>query len=1648
MKKWITILALLLTLQLNAQSVRESFEDPSFPPAGWQLLDGDADGNGWKRSDDSPSWGAIDGSHVAYSESVVDGVPLNPNNFLSLTKREIPSGVDLVISFWVGAGDAEHFAEKYSVVVNTSPRFTAAGFAQVLYEDELTSAEFKKVTIPIPESFWGRNAWIAIRHYGGESLLKVDDFRFEEVSVEKDAELLEISRPNSKAGLSTTEPVRILIKNNGNEPLSDFTVSFDIDGNNKVTETIAGPIEKDAVYEYTFTAMADLSVAGTYTINASIDFSGDEDLSNNDKSKEIISATPDISLYGYSWPVQDFISFDSALPLDTTILAYFQDEQYYGSRIQAMEYVNGDLFLFSSYMNQGINYPGNFFRISGTDWSVISKNAVSGELRPNDMTYDYSTNRMYAVQSYEDLPSALYTFDLETGQITEVAGMDSNILAIACKHTGQLYGIDSNGTLYTIDKQTGSTTLVGETGLALLLTSQSMAFDHNTGRLFFAITGNEGGLVEINPETANVTSLGKIGGGDNQISGLHTLFMPLMANSTVPANRAIHQETDTPIAVTFNKNISAGNLNRIAILDAGNTPVTGVAASVDGNVLTILHDDFAYDTEYTVTIYADAINDLLGPISWSFTTKLDPSGCFIPTEIAVVPGYYDADISWRSDGRSEEWEIRYGRTDEMPGGATTIKVDSNPYTLLNLDNNTSYSFYIRGLCSENEETAWTEITSFQTLLDCDAPISILNTPFFEGFEEDFLPPCWTAYYQSDEENVNWTKYDNVNKTFVHSGEASARHYYGNGTIDGWLITPQLAVPEASMGSYVLEFWSYIYYPDEYRKNSIMVSKGSGDPADGDFTEVWTLPTSGASADWQQTLIGLTSEYAGQNVYIAFRYESESSGHVWYLDDVFVKEVDALHDAGVAALKNPVSGGMLSSEEPIVITIINNGKENITELPVTLKVGNQIVAQETITGINLENMQTYDYTFVQTINMSDAKSYAIEVSAALENDENPKNDILKTNIKNEGEIIIMGGKTPIAACGVKFVDNGGLEGNYNQTTGMQTMTIFPAEGDRVLAAFSKFRLNERIDDAFPGDTLFIYNGSVADPDHLIAAWTGDLNETLPYTVVSCADDGALTFVFKPLSRYSGVEGWEADITCGDLLAKDVAVTAIVSPRFGGNAETEVNIKVANWGANAIDSPIPVALDLNGVVIKEIIPAVTLLPTEETEYTFNAIVDLSIEDIYTLKVYTELEGDMNSDNDMATVVIDYKYPVMLYGYRLFDGNRTRRDLVAFSSNSPEEITVVDEYKDGINSISGGEFFDKHLYLRTRDGNNLGNFVKLSTENWTEVFSIPVTTLCTDMAYDYSTGTMFATGSGNIFSVDMETGNVTTIKQTNERFVALACDLSGQLFAVNTAGDFFKVNKANGDVTVIGATGFSPTNVQSMAFDHNTGRLFWAMYDANDEFDDTGLLVEIDPLTGEGISRGRTGNDAEIVALYSIYDAPLQHVSTTPSDGATEVGLEAPISVTFNKSFPSLDLTKVSINPDPGHVEAVVAGQYLDISHDKLAYNTEYTVSVPSGTIVGYPTDIVWSFTTEKGVKLESLDNAMVALYPNPVEDYLKVEMNTTEPVYVTIYSLLGEKYLSEQFMESSFSIDLSNIPSGVMMIKLTSGEKQTVRQIIKK
>ncbi len=113
-----------------------------------------------------------------------------------------------------------------------------------------------------------------------------------------DAGITEITSPQSNCFLSNSENVSCNIVNYGADSLYNFDISYTLNSNSPVTETIIDTILPGDTLNYTFSTTADLSTSGNYDFVIYTDVLGDT-INTNDTVFETIANTPVFTTFPY-----------------------------------------------------------------------------------------------------------------------------------------------------------------------------------------------------------------------------------------------------------------------------------------------------------------------------------------------------------------------------------------------------------------------------------------------------------------------------------------------------------------------------------------------------------------------------------------------------------------------------------------------------------------------------------------------------------------------------------------------------------------------------------------------------------------------------------------------------------------------------------------------------------------------------------------------------------------------------------------------------------------------------------------------------------------------------------------------------------------------------------------------------------------------------------------------------------------------------------------------------------------------------------------------------------------------------------------------------------------------------------------------------
>lgn len=186
--------------------------------------------------------------------------------------------------------------------------------------------------------------------------------------------------------------------------------------------------------------------------------------------------------------------------------------------------------------------------------------------------------------------------------------------------------------------------------------------------------------------------------------------------------------------------------------------------------------------------------------------------------------------------------------------------------------------------------------------------------------------------------------------------------------------------------------------------------------------------------------------------------------------------------------------------------------------------------------------------------------------------------------------------------------------------------------------------------------------------------------------------------------------------------------------------------------------------------------------------------------------------------------------------------------------------------------------------------------------------------------------------------------------------------------------------------------------------------------------------------------TGYSKEISWSFRTGQNSLEWVAVTPEDKATEVAVDAVVSVTFSEEING-ELQGITING--AAVSAAIDGKVLILSHAAFEYKTKYTVIIPAGAITGYGKEISWSFTTIDEVSIPSV-SAGIKVYPTLTSGNLCIE--TEAPAKVKIVDLTG-RVLNSYTTSGDLNITL-DYPSGMYLVLIKVDNVTHVRKIILK
>ncbi len=495
------------------------------------------------------------------------------------------------------------------------------------------------------------------------------------------------------------------------------------------------------------------------------------------------------------------------------------------------------------------------------------------DLMTSACTYDPVTKQGYAVSLDAGGIVFFNSVDLESGTLTPIAtGMPVQLLAMAANSVGQLYGVGSDGKLYSVEKSTGGLTEIGATGVQPE-GDQSMAFSMMDGALYWCAYRQDGtsGLYEIDLQTGAATLIGDM--PENQrIVGLYVTDPDVLpgAPATVTDLEATFENGNldgtiqcTVPSATFDGNPLSGTLTvRLQIdqsapeemqYEAGSRFSVSKSLTQGEHVITVtVGNDVGFSAPATVSLYAG--NDApTGVSNLKFTAEGREASLSWEAPVETLHGgYLDA------EGLNYRIVRNPGSVEVATGYKGTSFTETLPEALA------SYSYTVTAFVDDIEGAS----VESEKIICGDA----IGVPYYETFDTAESLDLFTSFSEDAEGNLwEWDSYESAVKYNYD--------YYLQGA--AWLFTPPIKLDTDC--EYRLSF--DVKTSSSYKEN-LKVTFGQTNTVDGQTTLLDLNQYTSADGAYETHTVSIKPAADG-NYYIGFNAYSDPNMYYICVDNISI-----------------------------------------------------------------------------------------------------------------------------------------------------------------------------------------------------------------------------------------------------------------------------------------------------------------------------------------------------------------------------------------------------------------------------------------------------------------------------------------------------------------------------------------------------------------------------------------------------------------------------------------------------------------------------------------------------------------------------------------------------------------------------------------
>ena len=696
-------------------------------------VEGDASHNGWLQVD--PRTYLYDGAnymdrtpyrgdYVAYASSY-DGYSFNADNWLVTPQLELQG----LVNFWV-ENRASSYLDSYEVLLSTGSN-SPSDFTVTLQAMTQPSTEWSEVTLDL-SAYAGQQGYIAIRQssYDMEGIL-LDNFGVYNNYQEPSAWLTGVTA-YSPATFEEAFYSNFMAESMPIEPGTkyDFMIMEQCDGGGGalygsssawteihsfvtypcevshliVETTTNGEAEVSwtsgaSVFELryrpegsgswtTVTGITDNSymITGLPVGNYEVEVAPNCDPTNfTSATFNIVNVQSTANWYTYANHNDDasleylhkFVSFSMDNP--AVVAEASGNINYY---VRSAACVDGQVW-FTTSVNGEYVYRAPLDNVNKTigAYETVSSLPISGTYA-HAMSYNPDDGQIYYVVYNGSYTLNKFDPTLASPVSSLVGTFSISANALAINSAGEAYSLDQNGNLYQVNLTDATTTLVANTGKSTGNYWQSMAFDLNTGELFWSqYYENDIGLYLVEPATASVHQVGHIGDGNTQFIGMFMVADQTPTQPLVEIGSGDGTNNYLPTYILYNYTLSQQIYTATEIGQSGdiysvafyNTSTNGTTTrDID---IYMLHSDkttFSDASDFVPVTAADRV--------FSGYVTVDPN-CWITIEFSTPFAYNGTDnLILIVDDNTGTWtSSRYFRAFNAPSQAIHVYNDNTDY---------------------------------------------------------------------------------------------------------------------------------------------------------------------------------------------------------------------------------------------------------------------------------------------------------------------------------------------------------------------------------------------------------------------------------------------------------------------------------------------------------------------------------------------------------------------------------------------------------------------------------------------------------------------------------------------------------------------------------------------------------------------------------------------------------------------------------------------------------------------------------------------------------------------------------------------------------------------------------------------------------